>query len=87
MAFPSVVCLWGLQENEVRLESLGRQEPAGPKGSTGDEELQPPAGPRGLSTETESQAERAGEVEREMGSETEAEGGGRQTRACLTTAS
>lgn len=45
----------------------GKAGPAGPKGSTGDEELRPPSRTQGLSTETESQAERGGEVEREMG--------------------
>lgn len=67
MAFPSMVCLWGLQVNEVCLESLGRQGRPDPKEAQVMKSCDPPAGPQGLSTETESQAERGGEVEREMG--------------------
>lgn len=46
MAFPSMVCLWGLQENEVCLESLGRQGRPDPKEAQVMKSCDPPAGPR-----------------------------------------
>ena len=79
MAFPSTLCLWDLQENEVRPESLGRQGRPDPKEAQARRSCGPSRTPGPVLGDGDRPRGRR-EAER-GGRETGWEGGGRQSRA------